>query len=168
MWTIEQVKDELNRLCAADGLPELTIPVRANARLTRTLGRVRYMGDTCLPLDIEFAQRLLDNGTFYDVTNVIKHEYVHYYLLCTTGVNHGHDALFKRKCAEIGCEFNTTQGALEYEKNEGPAQYKYEVWCDGCESLVATYSRMCKTLKNLQYCKCGNCGSKELRLIQNW
>ena len=95
MWTIERVKDELNKLCVADGLPEITIPVSANARLTRTLGRVKFLEKSCTPVGIDFSQRLLDNGTDRDLINVIKHEYVHYYLLCTTGVDHGHDALFK-------------------------------------------------------------------------
>ena len=168
MWTIERVKDELNKLCVADGLPEITIPVSANARLTRTLGRVKFLEKSCTPVGIDFSQRLLDNGTDRDLINVIKHEYVHYYLLCTTGVDHGHDALFKRKCAQIDCEYNMAAGDVEFEHDGGPAQYKYEVWCDGCGRMVATYSRMCKTLKNLRYCTCGKCGSKELRMIQNW
>ena len=101
-----------------------------------------------------------------DIINVIKHEYVHYYLVETTNENHKHDALFKRKCAEIGCTHDKTRNYLESDYNE-KAQFKYEVWCDDC-GLIGTYSRMCKTLKTLDYCKCGICNKTGLKMIQNW
>ena len=65
MWTIDEVKVELNKLCAADGLPEMTIPVYANKRFTRTLGRVRAKYNH--PVQIDFSQDLLDHGTDNDV-----------------------------------------------------------------------------------------------------
>ena len=162
MWTIDRVKKELDHLRVADGLPKITIPVRANARLTATLGRVRHIKSTCEPISIEFSQKLLNESTDNDIINVIKHEYVHYFLLVATGENHGHDALFRDKCKAIGCTHTKTHNALE---NEG--QFKYEVWCDEC-GLVATYSRMGKVLKNLDSCLCGKCHKSGLKMIQNW
>ena len=167
MWTIDRVIDELNKLCAADNLPNVRVPVRTNSRLKTTLGRVRFMRDTCLPVFIEFSQNLLNEGTDNDVMNVIKHEYAHYFLLYTTGENHGHDALFKQKCAEIGCEHDKTHNGLE---SDGflKRDFKYEVWCEDCGEMIRGYSRMCKTLKELNYCVCGICNQPHLKMIQNW
>ena len=165
MWTIDRVIDELNKLAAADGLGHIDVPVTVNARLTTTLGRVKYIGighKTYVAKSIEFSKNLLETGTDNDIMNVIKHEYVHYFLVETTNVNHGHDRLFKDKCRAIGCEHTATHNPLE---NEG--KFKYEVWCDNC-GLVATYSRMGKTLKNLDYCICGGCKQTGLKMIQNW
>lgn len=169
MWTIDRVIGELNKLAEADGLSPVKVPVTINARLTRTLGRVRYISygdDVHTVKSIEFSRALLESGTDNDIVNVINHEYVHYYLIETTHVNHGHDPVFKRKCAEIGCTHDKTHNSLEANYTE-KTQYKYEVWCDEC-GLVATYSRMGKVLKNLDNCCCGKCGGKKLKAIQNW
>ena len=160
-WTIEKVKTELDKLAAADNLT-IDVPVRENARLTATLGRVSFHKLTCCPIHIEFSQKLLNESSDKDILNVIKHEYVHYFLLCVTGEDHGHDHLFKDKCKAIGCEHIKSHNPLE---NEGT--YKYEVWCDNC-GLVATYSRMGKVLKNLDSCRCGQCKQSGLKMIQNW
>jgi predicted SprT family Zn-dependent metalloprotease len=165
MWTIDRVINELNKLAAADGLGYIKVPVTVNARLTSTLGRVKYIrigGDTYIAKAIEFSKHLLETGTDNDIMNVIKHEYVHYFLVETTNVNHGHDRVFKDKCKAIGCEHTKTHNALE---NEG--KFKYEVWCDNC-GLIATYSRMGKTLKNLDSCSCSGCHESNLKMIQNW
>ena len=167
MWTIDRVKDELNNLCKADGLPAIQVPVRINGRLTRTLGRVRFMRATCEPVGIEFARILLETGTDNDIMNVIKHEYVHYFFLVSKGEDHGHDAVFKKKCAEIGCEHDKTMNRLEggedYDK-----KFKYEIFCPDCNETIGTYSRMCKTIRNIEYCHCGRCGCRFLNVIQNW
>lgn len=165
MWTIEKVREELDKLAAADGLGYIKVPVTVNSRLTATLGRVKYMGlgnKTYIAKSIEFSKELLETGTDNDVMNVIKHEYVHYFLVETTNVNHGHDHVFKDKCKAIGCEHIKTHNPLE---NEG--RFKYEVWCEEC-GLVATYSRMGKILKNLNDCRCGKCKKPGLKMIQNW
>lgn len=161
MWTIEQVRNELNNLRIADGLPEIKVPVKINPRLSRTLGRVRYTG--LRPTSIEFSQDLLKDGTDNDIINVIKHEYVHYYLLVKTGENHGHDAMFKAKCAAIGCEHIYTHNSLE-----GESKYKYEVWCTKCNKIVATRSRRCKLIDYVDYYACANCDTHNLKVIQNW
>ena len=115
MWTKVKVINELNKLCMNDGIGIVNVPVEINGRLTRTLGRVKFMDygeGHCYPTKIEFSKALLEEGTDNDIINVIKHEYVHYYLVETTHENHKHDALFKRKCAEIGCTHDKTQNRL--------------------------------------------------------
>ena len=166
MWTIEQVKNELNKLREADQLPPITCPVTVNGRLTRSLGRVKFICN--FPTAIEFSRILLEEGTDNDIINVIKHEYVHYFLLITTKEKHGHDAMFKAKCAEIGCTHDKTRNELESEDMAPAAQFKYEVYCPDCNKTIGTYSRMCKTLRIIDHCKCGRCGGNQLKVIQNW
>ena len=160
---IERVKNELNKLSAADGIGAITVPVNINARLTTTLGRVTFSSIDCHPIKIEFSKNFIDTGADADILNVIKHEYVHYYLLVTTGENHQHDASFKAKCANIGCTHDGTKGKVNM-----TAKFKYEVWCEDCNDIIGTYSRMCKTIKEIKYCQCGRCGGKKLKVIQNW
>lgn len=164
MWTIERVIAEFNTLCEADNLPVATCPINVNGRLTRTLGRVKYNRSTYLPIVVEFSRQLLEEGTDNDILNVIKHEYVHYFLLIATKADHGHDRVFKDKCKAIGCEHTGAYNTLE---SEAETKYKYEVWCANC-GLVATYSRMGKVLKNLNACRCGKCKQNTLKMIQNW
>ena len=123
MWTIDRVIDELNKLAEADGLGRIDVPIIVNSRLSTTLGRVKYMrvGGAYMAKSIEFSKALLDSATDNDIINVIKHEYVHYYLVETTNENHKHDALFKRKCMEIGCTHNKTRNYLESDYNEKTA-----------------------------------------------
>lgn len=163
MWTIDQVKEKLNELREADSLPPIDVPVCINGRLSRTLGRVHFMRETCCPTKIEFSRTLLENGTDEDIINVIKHEYVHYFLLTTTAEDHGHDWMFKDKCAEIGCTHDKTHNALQKEQ-----KYKYEIWCMDCVQCIGTRSRRCKLIDNIQDCYCGNCKGKNLQVIQNW
>lgn len=170
MWTIEKVIAELNKLAEADGIAPIKEPITANGRLSTTLGRVKFtsLRGTVLSVNaIEFSAALLENGTDNDIINVIKHEYAHYYLFVTTGEKHGHDAMFKRKCAEINCTHDGAKNDLEagYTKKE---KYKYEVYCVDCIKMIGGYSRMCKTLKNLSSCRCGKCGGNHLVIKQNW
>ena len=167
MWTIERIIEELDNLREADGLPAITVPVTINKRLTRTLGRVKFMRGINEPISIEFSNLLLTTGTDADIINTIKHEYVHYFLFVTTGENHGHDYMFEAKCAEIGCQHDKTQNRLEGGE-QYDARFKYEVHCLGCNKTIGTYSRMCKTLRQIDYCRCKVCGSGDLQVIQNW
>ena len=168
MWTIERVKNELEKLCAADHLV-LDVPVEINGRLTRAMGRVKYNERSdgfMLPTKIEFARNLLQGASDEDILQVIKHEYVHFYLITNEPYEkHGHDVMFKAKCEEIGCTHSNSSQRVEGFAKE---QTKYEVWCEDCEECIGTYSRMCKTLKEIKYCTCGRCGSDKLAVIQNW
>lgn len=174
MFTIERVKAELNKLSMADGLGKIIIPIEINGRLTRAMGRVKFSADgytedgyTYAPTKIEFARNLVENASDEDIIQVIKHEYAHYYILLMTGVDHGHDAVFKRKCAEIGCTHDKAAQHVKGFRDQN-AQSKYEVWCDDCNEMIGTYSRRCKTIDNIKYCSCGRCHGNNLRIVQNW
>lgn len=61
----------------------LNIPIKANGRLKRSMGRFRYRISSNEPINIELAKDALKNG--YDTTwEILKHELVHY-ALCVQG-----------------------------------------------------------------------------------
>lgn len=168
MFTIEKIRSEMNKLSTADGIGNIFVPIEINGRLTRAMGRVKFTKEidgTCTPTKIEFARNLLENAKDEDIVQVIKHEYAHYYLLVETKTDHGHDVVFKRKCAEIGC---THSGYANHIEGFKKAETKYEVWCDDCQEIIGKYSRRCKTIDNIKYCSCGRCHGNNLRVVQNW
>ena len=170
MFTIERVIDELNKLCAADHIT-LDIPVVVNGRLTRSMGRVKYIvasEDVYLPEKIEFSRNLLENASDEDIMQVIKHEYVHFYLLTVEPtIEHGHDAVFKAKCAEINCTHSKSAQHVEGFRDDS-RKMKYEVWCPDCNKIIGTFARRGKTINNIDRCGCKICGCRTLKVVQNW
>lgn len=168
MFTIEQVKKELEELSGMMR-DEFNIPVRINNRLTKTLGRVISKCDLnglYCPDYMEFSQTLLSKANENSVMQVIRHEWCHYYLTKTTKEAHGHDSLFKALCDRVGCSGKTSTKVQYTEADENI--FKYTVHCPDCGKVIARYSRMNKTLKQLHNCHCAKCGSHNLYYKQNW
>ena len=168
MFTLEMIKDELNKLSNSVG-DTFNIPVSINSRLTRTLGRVMQykQGKKCWSDRMEFSKQFLETSTDESIISVIQHEWAHYYVTKITGENHGHDAEFKRACAMIGCENDKTQTKVERIVAEESLS-KYVVYCPTCGEVIGGFSRMCATLKNLDQCTCKRCGGGNLYYEQNW
>lgn len=168
MWTVEKLTTECQNLSDKFN-DKFDIPVTINSRLTTTLGRCRSrrdMADQWAPFEIQFSKQFLENSSDSDIISVIKHEWAHYYAVKSTKEKHGHDSYFKNICAKIGCQNDQRQfkGITSNEEKK----FKYEVWCGDCGKLIATYNRMCPTLKNIRACHCGLCDGKALYYKQNW
>lgn len=73
-------------------------PIALNGRLSRTLGRVILGTERgrVIPIKMEFSKEFLNTSTD---ASIIGHEWAHYYVTKTTGINHKHDQEFKRACA---------------------------------------------------------------------
>lgn len=163
---IQEVKAYFEKLCAENNV-KLIVPIRENARLRVTFGRVIYSYDTLngvyFPKVVEFsADHLKDEDA--DIIDTVIHEFVHYYLLMIDPTKkHGHDAMFKALCKELGCIPRATKTV----KSTGNRQEKYSIYCAKCGKLVATRTRACKITKfpNLYHSKC--CGG-ELKVVQNY
>ena len=145
------------------------IPVELNPRLKRTLGRVTSRriknSDNVEPVKMEIATYLAKDGSDEDITNVVKHEWVHYYLDKTTHINHGHDKLFKKICQEINCTGTTQTRVDSLDDNTkyemcltDQASHKYTIVCPHCKKVVGHRDRMCATLRHLYECSCPECG----------
>ena len=168
MWTVEKLTAECQKLSDKFN-DKFDISVSINGRLTTTLGRCRSKrvnGEETLPFEIQFSKQFLESSPDTDIIAVIQHEWAHYYATKSTKEPHGHDSYFKDICARIGCQNDQRQfkGIAPSEEKK----FKYEVYCGDCGKLVATYTRMCPTLRNIRSCHCGLCGGKALYYKQNW
>ena len=139
---------------------KFNVPVKINKRLTRTLGRVAWTRDTAGIVNnqlIEFSYQLLETATFDSIYEVVQHECAHYLVIEKTHQAHGHDAVFKAMCAEIGCTNDETiYHSLSREVPETEI-YKYFVKCEDCGAIVGKYHRAGKVVQHpeLYKCKCG-------------
>ncbi len=168
MFTMEDIKKELNRLSAIVG-DTFDIPVTINGRLTRTLGRVHSEchNGVWFPVRMEFSKQFLESSTEECILSVIQHEWAHYFVTKDTGESHGHDATFKAMCARVGCANDKTKTKVERTVSES-SLYKYQVYCPTCDAFIGGYNRMCRTLKEIHHCECKRCGNGGLTYVQNW
>jgi predicted SprT family Zn-dependent metalloprotease len=164
----EDIIKELNKL-SFSVKDNFDIPVIVNSRLTKTLGRVfsECHNEVWVPVRMEFSKQLLETATEESILSVIQHEWVHYYVTKDTGKDHGHDAIFKAMCARIGCENSATTTKVDRIISEDKV-YKYQMYCPTCNKYISGFSRMCKTLKEIQYYTCKKCGKGGLTYVQNW
>lgn len=148
--TIEEIRSYCRLLAKKYGY-ELTVPVEKNSRLTRTLGRVKFINrrsltgrKSCKPIKIEFADYLLQLNDS-EILDTVKHEMAHYFVLMETGESHGHDALWKSWAIKLACNPRATvkRNAATAVKEE----YKYILRCTGCGKIIGKYKRRGKVVK---------------------
>lgn len=168
MFTIKDIEKECCKLSEMVG-DEFNLPISINGRLTRTLGRVHSecINEVWYPVRMEISKQLLETSTEASIKAVISHEWAHYYTTKSTGESHGHDAVFKKVCARVGCSNSGTTTKVERTVSER-SLFKYTVHCHTCNEDVGHYNRMCATLKNLNDCVCNKCGTSNLSYTQNW
>lgn len=166
MYDLNRVKSEFYAACESQGM-DLKIPVTINGRLTRTLGRVKFtrsrITGKCELLGVEFSRQLLETSSDKSVRDVILHEAAHAIATYKDG-SHGHDAYFKSICAALGTDNDGV--ATEVERTVD-VRDKYEVFCSHC-GKIGGFSRMCKTIREIDNCHCKKCGSIKLNVVQNW
>ena len=147
---------------------KLRVPLKMNARLSRTLGRVKYEQDALGPKVrvIEFNSKY-----FYDPSRneeakrqVVLHETAHYLAYLSDGQSHQHDKVFRKYCKKIGC---TTTGEYAIDENDTlieniQVQYKYDCRCSKCKNHLRYYKRMPRTIER----KVSGCCHAKLDLIQ--
>lgn len=174
-YDLTRVQNEFIAVCAKAGVA-VTTPIKLNGRLKSTLGRVTerisFEDFNYHPTLVEFSKDLIENATDKSIHDVIYHEAAHYIITERTGEHHGHDALFKAVCAEIGTNNDHTKYKTEWKNDVDKfAHYNYLVYCDNCNTLIGTYVRDCATLRRIRSntgeCSCAHCRSKNLRIVDN-
>ena len=171
-WTVEIITALCVEYCARCGV-EFNAPVAINPALTRTLGRCfiqsAFNTDFWRPYKMEFSQILLETGTDQCIKDVIMHECAHYVATYKTNKNHGHDAIFKAYCAQIGTTNDGTQ-FFNFERKPDvkmDAVWRYTLYCEKCGSFLGGKSRNSKTLQNIhQYHS--TCCHAPIILKKNW
>lgn len=168
-WAVGQIKEYCESL--SDSLGDtFDCRVYINSRLTRTLGRVLSIEKNGVRevTALEISKRFLETSTDESIQDIIKHEWVHYYLIKTTGQAHGHDGLFKKICAQIGCKNDGTTATHIERTVSNDRLYRYIVKCPNCGRVIGYYQRMSKTLQNIGNYQCGYCHKGDLIIEKNW
>jgi predicted SprT family Zn-dependent metalloprotease len=130
------------RLLAQHGLHDWSF---AYNRRKQTLGLCVYERRT-----IELSVYFVDGNSDAEVLDTILHEIAH----ALVGPRHGHDAVWKRKCVEIGArpercgEANMPQG-------------RWQACCHGCGQNFHRHRRP----NRRQGWFCGDCGPRRGRLV---
>ena len=169
MYTIERIKEEVEEACTKAHV-DLIIPISINGRLTKCLGRVRYIMDKVegiVPISMEFSKQLIQTASDKSIHDVVLHETAHYITTMRTGEKHGHDKVFKNICKEIGA--SSDGHAADIERIVPDSQiYKYVIYCPICKKIVGGKYRKCKVIDHIEWYACNTCGEHNLQVIQNW
>lgn len=168
MRTIQEVFEILVELDKAYGVETSHAQILHNKRLSKSLGRCHYKGNTITKFDFSSLALNLDYETF---KHIVMHEWAHAYNKIVHN-GYGHDASFKQVCSMIGCKFDGTKcsdiHALEVAKSKMPKLYKYEIACEDC-GLVTKLQRKNQAFKvinkemfSIVSYRCGKCNSTKL------
>lgn len=168
---LEEVRSEFNRLDRLCNIDSSGLDLRISCRGIRKYGCCKYKKTgrwgNVVPYAITFSDFLMDcEEQFWDT---VRHEYAHALVAIRTGKAHGHDAIWKKACLEVGCRPERIANDPEAGKmsaDRRAQKEKYEVRCLNCHR-VWRYTRAGKVVRSLQKevsCTCP-CGSKKLILL---
>ena len=168
MHTLEEIRteyDRLDRLCEVD---TSAVEIALSRRGVRRLGSFRYPAKgRAGALRITINASLLDEEeAFWDT---VRHEYAHALVyLRSGGVSHGHDAVWKAACRELGCSPDRLAAQTAESREELERRAKYKVQCAQC-GQTTFYLRRGKVVDLLLrgpggQVRCAQCGGSKLAL----
>ena len=168
MWTIERIKNLCIEYCGRADV-EFDAPVKINNRLTRTLGRCKYINENnkWKPVQIEISGHLLKTATDSSIEAVIAHECAHYVTCAKTHKNHGHDEVFRFYCQKIGAKNDSSNYDTLELTTDNETAYKYTIYCSCCGKFIGGRSKACKTTRQ-PWLYVSHCCNAEIRVQQNW
>ncbi len=161
MHTLDDVRREYDRLDALCGVNTRAVPLLVSTRAKKRLGSCKYSGSAVAGVTISDFVFGAPDEVFYDT---IRHEYAHALVkLRRPRERHGHDAVWKAACLEVGCApercCDPALVPAVAERREEPDRYRLR--CLGC-GAVWTYKRRTKVLRLVErggsrYCTCPHC-----------
>lgn len=162
MKTIEDIRKEYDRLDTLCGVNTKGIELRISKQSKKRGGycRIREIKNRWHPIEIVISAFVLNEDEELFL-NVIRHEYAHALVCIRTNKNNGHNALWKRACAEVGCDANRFYTASESILSEQRKTAKYELKCEKCGNILYWFREgknvkaMKKGVLKLTHPKCG-------------
>ena len=162
------VRREYDRLDALCGVDTSSVELRISTRASKRLGSCTCLGNSVARITIsDFVMDAEDDSVFLDT---IRHEYAHALVkLRRPREKHGHDALWKAACLEVGCAparccdpaLVPAAGARRQEP------YRYRLRCLRCGTFW-NYKRRCRTVQLVaagsRSCVCPRCGNRRFAL----
>ena len=165
-WTISDIRKVLNQLDEDLSYSSKKVPIIFNNRLKNTLAcfAFDYKGNNLIPLSFEFSNYIKDGFIPEDiVVDIIKHEYIHFYINTKFNKDYGHDSNFKYYCKKIGISGKAdtllpkaVSLAINKDRNIKP---KYKITCTGCGNSfnrIRIYRGKEYYLKNYVCIKCNS------------
>ena len=159
--TLADIRSEYDRLDTLCGVDTSAVALKVSTRASKRLGSCKYVGSMVESVTIsDFVMDAADD-VFYDT---IRHEYAHALVkLRRPREKHGHDALWKAACREVGCtpERCSDPSLFPDVKARRAEAYHYRLRCLGC-GVTWDYKRMTKVLRLVErgasrYCTCPHC-----------
>lgn len=167
MHTLEDIRREYDRLDRLCGVDTRSIRLKQSPTSVQRLGAFRYPLRTGgRPLQISVSPVVLQNDNLF--LDTIRHEYAHALVYLRTGENHGHDALWKDACREVGCNPAATTPMDDTLTAARIRQARYRIVCHGCGSETY-YLREGKIVKAIEAglpVRCARCGAGKLTLYE--
>ena len=168
MHTLEEIRAEYDRLDRLCGVDTSAVEIGISRRGVRRLGSFRYPAKgRAGALRITINASLLDEEEgFWDT---VRHEYAHALVyLRYPGERHGHDAVWKAACRELGCSPDRLAAQTEEGRAELERRAKYKVQCAQC-GQTTFYLRRGKGVDLLLrgpggQVRCAQCGGSKLAL----
>ena len=172
-FTIDQIKQEyqrLDRLCGAD---ISRVPIRISKRAVHQHGACHLSGNPQDPVRaISIASFIMDGDDEAVFLNTIRHEYAHALVAVRYPYQqHRHDVVWKAACREVGCSDNRCATASEEYTDYVRNHAKYTVTCSRCHQRWHFFraGKIVSRLKrNPQYrgASCPICGCSQLVLTE--
>lgn len=160
-YSVADIRREYDRLDAVCGADTTGVALRVSTRATKRLGSCKYVGNRVDCITISEFVLAADESVFYDT---IRHEYAHALVkLRRPREKHGHDAVWKAACLEVGCSPSRCcdPAALPAAPERREEPYRYRLRCLVCGSHW-DYKRVTKVLRLVarggsRYCTCPHC-----------
>ena len=163
MHTLAEVRAEYDRLDALCGVDTRHIRLEVSTRAQRRLGCYREGRPPAISIS---AFVMADDALFLDT---VRHEYAHALVAIRfPGQRHGHDAVWKDACREVGCPPKATMkpDAAEAQRREARANYRLRCLQCGQETLYYRRGKIIELVERGRGARvrCTRCGGNRFRL----
>lgn len=146
VFQLDDIRREFARLDAITSIDTSHIPIVISTQAKLQRGCCVYAKRGVKA--VRFSAFIF-NDQAEDFFNTVRHEYAHALVkLRYPKEQHGHDAVWKRACMEIGCP-PTRCSQIPQERDGHPQNYKYCLSCDTCHAKW-NYFRSTERIRAIQ------------------
>lgn len=163
MWTLNELRNEYDRLDRLLGIDTSGIRLSFSGRMRRQHGVCCFRGN--VPVEIRLAEFLRADAPA--LLDTARHEYAHAAAALLSGCRHGHDALWRSLCTRIGCRPERLAAVSPAQEALNAARGYYLVQCTACGAQTR-YLRRGKVVQSIAAgrtdCRCRLCGGQHFIL----
>ena len=162
MWTLEEIREEYDRLDRYLGIDTSLIRLSFSKKMRRQHGVCCFRGDRRTEIRLADFLRAEDDA----MLDTARHEYAHAAAALLTGRRHGHDAVWKDICVRIGCKPERLTGTTATEEDTNALRGALLSY-NACVDKIC-YLRRGAVVRSIaqgrQDCRCRRCGGRTFTL----